>query len=54
MLFKKRVLPYSLDIFDCFTETYEISTLNATIYEMKSDMNGTTNPVYYPDEKTRY
>ncbi len=56
MLFKKRVLPYSLDIFDCFTETYEISTLNASLnYELKSDMNGTSNPVYYlPDEKTKY
>ncbi len=44
-LFKKRILPYSLDICDCFQEKYNVSKFNMNNYN--SDGNtGKTNPAF--------
>lgn len=40
-LFKKRILPYSLDIFDCFREKYDVSKFQMGHY---AETNGKANP----------
>ena len=44
-LFKKRILPYSLDIFDCFRETYDVSKYAMGEYP-DAVLNGKTNPSF--------